>query len=179
MYFYHTIFAYNFTPVLEYGLVTPDEEKHRRGFVFHQNILLLKKLKNTSLLNHLNLYIISYKHNIQSYTDIKTKIIRWQNLFLSLEDTSNGRPFLPTNSWRALKHRLLSTPELSLVSQAGTRCSNNQVPVFRLNTNPELISKFSQLSSYNRPSYCRFSLKTLSLLFSLFPINSLKSIPPE
>ena len=42
-------------------------------FVFHQRILLLNKLKKISLLNHLNLYIISYKHDIQSYTDIKNK----------------------------------------------------------------------------------------------------------
>ena len=137
-------------------------------FVFHQKILLLKKLKTTSLLNHLNLYIISYKHNIQSYTVIKTKIIRWQNLFLSLDDNSNGRSFLPTNSWRALKQRLLRTPELALVSMARTRCSNNQVPVLRLSTNPGLISKFSQIASCIKPIYCRLSLKTLSLQFSLF-----------
>ena len=86
-------------------------------FVFHQKILLL---------NHLNLYIISYKHNIQSYTVIKTKIVRWKNLFLSLDDNSNGRPFLPTNSQRALKQRLLRTPELALVSLDGTRCNNSQ-----------------------------------------------------
>ena len=42
-------------------------------FVFHQRILLLKKLKTISLLNHLNLYIISYKHDIQSYSDIRNK----------------------------------------------------------------------------------------------------------
>ena len=148
-------------------------------FVFHQKILLLNNLKTISLLNHLNIYIIKYKHNIQSYTDIKTNIIRWQNLFLSLDDNNNGRSFLPTKSQSVLKQRLLRTPEFALVSLDGTRCSNNQVPVFRPNTNPELISKFSQLASYIRPSYCRISLKTLSLQFSLSPMNSLKSIPPE
>ena len=134
------------------------------GFYFSsKGFLLLNKLRTISLLNHLNLYIISYKHNIQSYIDIKTKIIRSQNLFLSLNDNNNGRPFLPTNSWRALKQRFLRTPELALVSLDGTRCNNNQVPVFRLNTNPELIINFSQLASCIRPSYCRFSLITPSL----------------
>ena len=90
-------------------------------------------------------------------------------MFLSLENNINGRPFLPTNSWRVLKQRLLRTLELALVFLDGTRCSNNQVPVFRLSTNPELISKFSQLARCIRPSYCRFSLKTPSLLFSLSP----------
>ena len=28
-----------------------------------------------------------------------------------MDDNSVGRPFLPTNSWRALKERLLRTPE--------------------------------------------------------------------
>ena len=89
------------------------------GFYFlSKGFLLLNKLRTISLLNHLNLYIICYKHNIQSYTDIKTKIIRWHNLFLSLDDNSNGRPFLPTNSSRALKHRLLRTLKLALVSLA-------------------------------------------------------------
>ena len=148
--------------------------------VLIRKILLLNKLRTTSLLHHLILYNIKCKHNIQSYTYIKTNITRWQNLFLSLDDNSNGKSFLPTNSWRALKHRLLRTPELALVSLARTRCINNQVPVFRLNTNPELISKFSQLASCIRPSYCRLSLKTLSLQFSLFsPMNSLKYIPHE
>ena len=123
-----------------------------------KKFLLLNKLRTTLLLIHLNPYIISYKHNIQWYTDIKTKIIRWQNLFLSLDNNNNGRPFLPTNSWRALKERLLRTPELSLVSLARTRCNNSQIPIFRLSTNPELISKFSQLTSCIRPSYCRISL---------------------
>ena len=90
-------------------------------------------------------------------------------MFLSLDDNSNGRPFLPTNSWRVLKQRLLGTPELALVSLTGTRCSNNQVPVFRFNTNPELISKFSKLASYIRPSYCRLSLKNTFLTVLPFP----------
>ena len=144
--------------------------KNTGGFLFHiEKILLLNKLRTISLLHHLNIYIISYKHNIQSYTDIKTKITRWQNMFLSLDDNRNVRPFLPTKSWRALKQQLLRTPKLALVSLAGTRCSNNQVSVLRLNTNPELISQFSQLVSYIRPSYCSLSLKTPSLHFSLFP----------
>ena len=41
----------------------------------------------------------------------------------AVDNNSNGRPFLPTNSWRALRQRLLRTPELALVSLAGTRCS--------------------------------------------------------
>ena len=50
---------YNFMPVLEYGLVTPDEEKHRWDFIFHQKDYFTEKLRTTSLLNHLNLYLIS------------------------------------------------------------------------------------------------------------------------
>ena len=98
---------------------------------------------------------------------------------MSLDNNSNGRSFLPTNSWRALKQRLLRTPELALVSLAGTRCSNSQIPVFRLSINPELNSKFSQLTSCSRPSYCRFSLNTPSLLFPFSPMNFLNSIPLE
>ena len=86
----------------------------------------------------------------------------------TLDNNSNGRLFLPTNSWRALKQRLLRTPELALVSLAGTRCSSSQIPVFKLSINPELISKFSQLTSCNRPSYCSIPLRTTSLLFFHF-----------
>ena len=66
---------------------------------------------------------------------------------LELGRQQQWEPFLPTNSWRALKQWLLRTPELSLVSLAGTRCSNNQVPVLKLNTNPELVSHISQLKA--------------------------------
>ena len=69
--------------MLEYGLVTPDEEKHRQGCNSHKKDFITEWTKNTSLLIHLNPYIINYKSNIQSYTDIKTKINRWQNLFLN------------------------------------------------------------------------------------------------
>ena len=47
-------------------------------------------------------------------------------MFLKLDDNRNGRPFLPTNSCRALKQRLLRTPEPVLVSLAGTRWSKQQ-----------------------------------------------------
>ena len=98
----------------------------------------------------------------------------------SLDNNSNGRPFLPTNSWRALKQRLLRTPELALVSLDRTKCSNSQIPVFKLSISPELISKFSQLTSCNKPSYCSNPLRTTSLLFSPFPqMNFLNNIPPE
>ena len=149
--------------MLEYGLVTPDEEKHSGFFLFLIKDSIIDKLRTTTSLSHLNLYIISNKHNIQSYTIIKINTVRWQNLFWSLDNNSNGRPFLPTNSWRALKQRLLRTLELALVSLARTRCSNNQVLVLRLNTSPELISNFTQLVSCIRPSYCSLSLKTPSL----------------
>ena len=46
-----------------------------------------------------------------------------------MDNNSNGRLFLPTNSWRVLRQRLLRTPELALVSLAGTRCSN-KIPFF-------------------------------------------------
>ena len=84
--------------MLEYGLVTPDEEKYRQGCNSHQKDFVTEWTKNTSLIIHLNPYIINYKSNIQSYIDIKTKINRWQNLFWNLDNNSNGRPFLPTNS---------------------------------------------------------------------------------
>ena len=138
-------------------------------FISHLKDFITKQPKNIFITKPSKSLHHKLQHNIQSYTDIKTKIIRWQNLFLSLDNNNNGRSFLPTNSWRALKQRLLRTPELALVSLAGTRCNNNQVPVFRLSINPELISKFSQLASSIIPSYCRLSLKTSSLQFSLFP----------
>ena len=98
----------------------------------------------------------------------------------TLDNNSNGRSFVPTNSWIALKQWLLRTPDLALVSLVGTRCSNSQIPVFKLSINPELISKFSQLTSCNRPSYCSIPLRTTSLLFFPFsPMNFLNSIPPE
>ena len=98
----------------------------------------------------------------------------------TLDNNSNGRPFLPTNSWKALKQRLHRTPELALVSLAGTRCSNSQILVLKLNINPELINMFSQLTSCNKPSYCSIPLRTNSLLFFPFsPMNFLNIIPPE
>ena len=118
--FYH---IYNFTPVMEYSLVPPDEEKHRWGFISHQKILNTKQAKDTFMTKPSKSLYHKLQYNIQSYTDIKSKIIRWQNLLLSLDENINGRPFLPTNSWRALKQRLLRTPELALVFLAGTRCS--------------------------------------------------------
>ena len=49
-----------------------------------------------------------------------------------------------------------------------------------LSIKSELISKFYQLTSCNKPSYCSNPLRTNSLLFSLFPqMNFLNSIPPE
>ena len=97
-----------------------------------------------------------------------------------MDNNSNGRSFLPTNSWRVLRQRLLRTPELALVSLDRTRCSNSQIPVFKLSIRYELISKFSQLTSCNKPSYCSIPLRTNSLLFfPSSPMNFLNSIPPE
>ena len=145
--------------------ITPDEEKHRQGlFLIKHNFIT----KQTELSYPLSFYIINCKY-INHTQIITQKLNNNRTCSESLDDNSNGRPFLPTNYWRALKHRLLRTPELALVSLAGTRRSNNQVPVFKLNTNSELISKFSQLASCIKPSYCRLSLKTPSLQFSLFP----------
>ena len=39
----------------------------------------------------------------------------------------------------------------------------------QLSINPELISKFSQLTSRNKPSYCSNPLRQLPYCFSLFP----------
>ena len=96
---------------------------------------------------------------------------------LTVDNNNNGRSFLPTNSWRVLKQRLLKTPKLALVSLDGTRCSKSQIPVFKLSIKPELISKFSQLTSCNKPSYCNIPLSTTSLLFfPLFSMNFLNKI---
>ena len=91
-----TILIHNFTPVLEYGLVAPDEEKHRWGFILIKIILINKQTENTFLTNPLSLYVINCKHNIQSYSVNKTKTVRWQNLFLSWTTTTmGGRSSLP------------------------------------------------------------------------------------
>ena len=140
-----------------------------RVLVSYQKDSITKKNKNKFFTKASKYLHHKLQCIIQSHTDNTQKLINNRTCSLSLDDNSNGRPFLPTNSWRVLKQRLLSTPKLALVSMAGTRCRNNQVPVLRLNTNPELISKFSQLASCIRPSYCRLSLKTPSLQFSLFP----------
>ena len=66
--------------MLEYGLVTPYEEKHN-GFLFLIKDSIIDKLRTTTSLSHLTLYIIRNKHNIQSYTIIKINIVREQNLF--------------------------------------------------------------------------------------------------
>ena len=46
-----------------------------------------------------------------------------KNLFNAVDNNSNGRPFLPTNCWRALRQRILKTPELALSPWLGNRCS--------------------------------------------------------
>ena len=51
MHFHHVIFTYKFTPVLEYGLVTPDEEKHRQGFISHQKVSVTQQTKNKFITN--------------------------------------------------------------------------------------------------------------------------------
>ena len=66
---------YNSTPVLEYGLVNPDVEKHSGSLLFIKDSIT-DKLKTFTSLNHLNLYIINYKHNIQPFTVIKIKTIK-------------------------------------------------------------------------------------------------------
>ena len=55
----------------------------------------------------------------------------------AVDNNSNGRPLLPINSWRALRKRLLRTPELALVSLAGTRCSKSDTSL-QLSINSEL-----------------------------------------
>ena len=139
------------------------------GFCFSLKDSVTEQTKNNFITKPSKSLHHKLKHNIQSCTDSKTKITRWQNLFLSLDDNSNGRPFLPTNSWRALKQRLLRTPELALVSLAGTRCINSQIPVFKLSINSELsVSSLSQ-KVVMKSSYCSNPLKTTSLLY--FPLS--------
>ena len=141
----------------------------RRHLFFIKMILITKQTKNNFITKPYKSLHHKLQCIIQSYTDNTQKLINNRTCSLSLDNNSNGRSFLPTNSWRALKQRILRTPELALVSLAGTRCNNNQVLVFRLSKNLELINKFSHLTSCIRPSYYRLSLKTSSLQFSLFP----------
>ena len=58
--FYNLIILsfYNFTPVLEYGMVNPDVEKHSGSLLFIKNSIT-DKLKTFTSLNQLNLYIIT------------------------------------------------------------------------------------------------------------------------
>ena len=49
---------YNFTPVLEYGLVNPDVEKHSASLLFIKDSII-DKLKTLTSLNQLILYIIT------------------------------------------------------------------------------------------------------------------------
>ena len=134
------------------------------------------KLKTSTSLNQLNIYTITTNITFNHSQLLKQRQLS-DRTCLNLDNNNNGRPFLPTNSWRALKQWLLRTPELSLVSLAGTRCSNSQIPVFKLSIKSELISKFSQLTSCNKPSYCSIPLRTTSLLFFPFsPMNFLNII---
>ena len=62
--------------MLEYGLVTPDEEKHRQGFILIKMILITKQTENTFMTKLSKSLHHKLQHNFHSYTDIKTKIIK-------------------------------------------------------------------------------------------------------
>ena len=85
------------------------------------------------------------------------------------DNNNNGRPFLPTNSWRALRQRLLRTPELILVSLAGTRCSK-----VRYQSSNSVLTQNSSVNSHSyqvviKTSYCSNPFPQLPYCFSLFP----------
>ena len=100
--------------------------KNTSGVLFIIKMILInKQLRTLPWLNPLSFYIINCNITFIHTQILKIKIVRWKNLFWSLDNNSNGRPFLTTNSWKALKQRLLRTPELALVCLARTRWSNN------------------------------------------------------
>ena len=133
-------------------------------------ILITKQTKNTFMTKPSKSLHQKLQHNIQSYTDIKTKIIRSQNMFLSLDNNSNGRPFLPTNSWRSLRQRLLRDPELALVSLAGTRCSNSDTSL-QLSITQNYQSVLSAQIAVIKIKLLQQSAQNTSLLF--FPLSSM------
>ena len=68
-----TIFIYNFIPLLEYVLVTPDEEKRMWGLISHQMILITEQTRNAFMTKPSKSLHHKQQHNIQSYTDILNK----------------------------------------------------------------------------------------------------------
>ena len=87
----------------------------------------------------------------------------------TVDNNSNGRPFLSTNSWRALRQRLLRTPELALVSLAGTRCSNVRYQSSKLGIKSELSVNTLSPNSCNKIKLLQQTTQTLPYCFSLFP----------
>ena len=128
---------YNFTPVLEYGLVNPDVQKHSGSLLFIKDSII-DKLKTFTSLNQLNVYIITINITFNHSQLLKQRQLS-DRTCSNWDNNNNGRSFLPTKSWRALKQRLLRTPELSLVSLVGTRCNK----VRYQSSNLALIQNFS------------------------------------
>ena len=92
-----------------------------------------------------------------------------KNLFNAVDNNSNGRLFLPTNSWRALRQRLLRTPELALVSLAGTRCSKIDTSL-QLSINSELsVSSLSPNSCNQHQVTAAIHSKHFLTNFPSFP----------
>ena len=56
--------------MLEYGLVTPDEEKRRWGLISHQMILIAEQTQNTFMTKLSKSLHHKLQHNIQTYIDI-------------------------------------------------------------------------------------------------------------
>ena len=86
---------------------------------------------------------------------------------LAVDNNINGRSFLPTNSWRALRQRLLRTPELALVSLAGTRCSKLDT-VFNSVSTQNYQSVLSAQITIINIKLLQKSTQNTSLLFSPF-----------
>ena len=146
--------------------------KNTGRIIFHQRTdSALKKLR------YFNLTVHNIAYKSCSYTDINfnTEIQRQQNLFLKMDDNSVGRLFLPTNSWRALKQRLLRTTDhvpgllgQEQVEQTKNYYSKDSIPT--LHTAARSFSLEAVLYHF-----LRFTSQTPSTKLP-FPMNSLKHI---
>ena len=97
----------------------------------------------------------------------------------AVDNNSNGRPFLPTNSWRALRQRLLRTLELALVSLAGTRCSKSDTSL-QLSINSELsVSSLSPNSCNKNQVTAAIHSKHFLTVFPSFLNEILEYHSPE
>ena len=166
---HHTIFIYNYTPMLEYGLVMPDEEKHRWGFYFSLKDSNTDKLKTSILLSHLNIYIISYKHAFYHTQLLKQRLLEDITCFWTWTTTvMGGRSSLPTpgersNSDSSGPSSLLWSPWLELGATIIKYHSSDFVPILNLSlSSPSLQAVTDQVTA-------EFLSKHLPDYFLLFP----------